>query len=89
MDSSPLNYQGSPKIMFFTYIYIYKYIFILYIVEYSYAQLQERMKFCNNMDGLGGYHAYWNKRKTNTTYIWNLEIQETNEYNRKGADSQI
>ena len=58
MDSSPLNYQGSPKIMFFTYIYIYKYIFILYIVEYSYAQLQERMKFCNNMDGLGGYHAY-------------------------------
>ena len=49
---------------------------------------------CNNMDGLGGYYAKWNKsdRKRqllyDITYMWNLKNQ-TREYNKNKADSQI
>ena len=47
------------------------------------------------MDGLGGYYAKWNKsdreRKIlyDIAYMWNLKIQQTSEYNKKEADSQI
>ena len=48
------------------------------------------------MDGLRGYYAKWNKSDRerqmlyDITYVWNLKkIQQTNEYNKKEADSQI
>ena len=50
---------------------------------------------CNNMDGLGGYYAKWNKSDRerqilyNSTSMWNLKIQQTSEYNKKESDSQI
>ena len=50
---------------------------------------------CSSMDGLGGHYAKWNKSDRerqilyDITYMWNLQIQQTNEYNKKEADSQM
>ena len=48
------------------------------------------------MDGLGGYYAKGNKSVRerhilyDITYMWNLKkLQQTSEYNKKEADSQI
>ena len=46
------------------------------------------------MDGLGGYYAKWNKTEKDNNYIISLictlkKIQQTGEYNKKEADSQI
>ena len=47
------------------------------------------------MDGLGGYYTKWSKsdreRPTlhDITYMWNLKIQQTSEYNKKETDSYI
>ena len=49
---------------------------------------------CNKMNGLGGYHVYWNKSDRekqilcNITYMWNLK-KITSEYNKKETDSKI
>ena len=50
---------------------------------------------CSNMDGFGGYYAKWNKSDRerqilyDITYMWNLKTQQTSEYKKKEADSQI
>ena len=45
------------------------------------------------MDGLGGHYAKWNKSEKeilyDITYMWNLKIQQTIEYNKKEVDLQI
>ena len=62
---------------------------------YSAVKKEWNFAICNNMDGFGGYYAKWNKsdreRKIlyDIAYMWNLKIQQTSEYNKKEADSQI
>ena len=68
-------------------LYIYNRILLSHKNEWNVA-------ICNNMDGLGGYHAKWNKSDRerqilyNITYMWNLK-NKTSEYNKKETISQI
>ena len=49
----------------------------------------------DSIDGTWGHYAKWNKPDRerqilyDITYMWNLQIQQTNEYNKKEADSQM
>ena len=57
---------------------------------------EQNFAICCNMDGLGEYYAKWNKPDRerqilyDITYMWKLKkIEQTYEYNKKEADSQI
>ena len=69
-------------------MYTHDEILLSHIKEWNFA-------ICNNMDGLGGCCAKWNKSDRerqilyDTTYMRNLKIQQTSEYNKKETDSQI
>ena len=68
------------------YIYISHMYIGIYIPIYIYiyrntTQSKKEWNFaiCNNMDGLGGYYAYWNKSDRerqilyDVTYMWNVK----------------
>ena len=50
-----------------------------YVMDY-YSVIKKEWNFtiCNNVDGLGGYYANWNKSEKeiqyNITFMWNLKI---------------
>ena len=54
-----------------------------------------KFAICSNMDRLGGHYGKWNKSERERqilyviTYMWNLKIQQTGEYNNKEADLQM
>ena len=49
---------------------------------------------CSSNDEFGGHYAKWNKSDRERqilhgiTYIWNIKILQTSEYNKKEADTQ-
>ena len=69
------------------YIYTHNGILLSHEKEWNFV-------ICNNMDGLGGHYAKWNKSDWEKQilyiiYMWNLKIQQTIEYNKKETHSQI
>ena len=69
------------------FIYIYNGILLSHKKAYNFA-------ICSNMDGLGGHYAKWNKLEKDKYCMISLtyeikKIQQTSEYNKKEADSQI
>ena len=66
------------------YIYIHNGILFRHNKEWNFA-------ICNNMDGLGGHYAKWNKSDTERQilyiiYMWNLK-NKTSKYDEKETDS--
>ena len=59
---------------------------------YSAIKKKENNAIFNNMDELGGHYDKWNKsdKYCMISLICGIEkLQQTNEYNKKVADSQI
>ena len=67
------------------YVCIYIYIYI-YMVYYT-AIKKWNFVTCHNIDWLGGHYAKWNVRERqifyDITYVWNLKIQQINEYKKR------
>ena len=64
----PMNIQGwFPLGLIYIYMCVCIYIYSIYMeyntMEYHSARKKKELNFaiCNNMDGLGGYYAEWNK----------------------------
>ena len=53
---------------------------------YSAIKKEQDFAICNNMDGLEGYYAKWNKSENNImhdiTYIWKLK-KKSSKYSKK------
>ena len=71
------------------YVYIH-----IHTMEFGHKK-EWNYAICRNMDGFGGHYTKWKKSDRerqilyDITYMKNLKIQQTSEYNKKEAASQI
>ena len=67
--------------------HIYNGILLSHKKEWNFA-------ICNDMDGLGGYYAYWNKPDWERQILYDIPYMcdlksKTSEYNKKETDTWI